>query len=170
MDLSQLFGFSPICFKIFLSDRSNNGAKIFIGLNMDPQVSKWMHLSSSILRNFMMQTLVDVIIPTYTSNSERHVQLWCFCLEGPDQFELILSYKKKNTYLVFDESILFSCWIIDSNIEKKYFVAFRKNLQLSRFCLEGLHQFELILSYKKKKIHTFFDESFLVGQLIQNSE
>ena len=74
MDLSQLFGFSPICFKIFLSDRSNNGAKIFIGLKMDPQVSKWMHLSSSILRNFMMQTLVDVIIPTYTSNSERHVQ------------------------------------------------------------------------------------------------
>ena len=103
-------------FKMFLSDRSNNGAKIFIGLNMDPQVSKWMHLSSSILRNFMMQTLVDVIIPTYTSNSERHVQLLCFCLEGPDQFELISSYKKKNTYLVFEESILFFCWIIDSNI------------------------------------------------------
>ena len=96
----------------------------------------------------MMQTLVDVIIPTYTSNSERHVQLWCFCLEGPDQFELILSYKKKNTYLVFDESILFSCWIIDSNIEKKYFVAFRNPY---RNFVALMTQFPLAIGRRKKK-------------------
>ena len=92
-----------------------------------------MHLSSSILRNFMMQTLVDVIIPTYTSNSERHVQLSCFCLEGPDQFELILFYKKKKypCLMIFFVFLLENWLKIQSKIIWSKQTAFKKKMFFS---------------------------------------
>ena len=116
--------FSKFFFIYFYPTVKIMGQKYSSGyLNMGPQVSKWMHLSSSILRNFMMQTLVDVIIPTYTSNSERHVQLSCFCLEGPDQFELILFSKKKKNVLFWWNYflLLVKSKTINRNKQKKIF-------------------------------------------------